>query len=312
MTSVQHFAYDAVDVELLDGFRRTGTLPIRVHVSLPLDGDVAAYAALRDRVRDPMLRVVHLKGYVDGVIESRTAYMLEPFAGGRDRGAPLVAPGELRRLVSRAHRHGFGVALHAIGDAGVRASLAAFAAARPRIEGMRDRIEHLEVVHPRDVARFAKLDVVASMQPYHAVPGDSAEDDAGPWTDNLGPERLPRAFPWRDLQDAGATLAFGSDWPVMDAEPTWGLAVAITRRNENGLPAGGWQAHQALTAEQAVAAYTSGPAWSVGREGELGCLEVGCRADFTVLGPAADLDDPASLWEAGVRATFVGGVWEKR
>src|SRR5690606_15797641 len=179
--------------------------------------------------------------------------------GGDERGKPLIPPERLDALVSAAHASGFQVALHAIGDAAVRLSLDAFERAQDKHPDLRlrHRVEHIEVIHPADLPRFAALDVVASMQPFHANPFGE-DPDAGAWAGNLGPERLRHSFPWRELHTAGATLAFGSDWPVMSANPLWGLAVAVTRRDREGQPAEGWNAHQALTPGQALRAQTHG------------------------------------------------------
>jgi predicted amidohydrolase YtcJ len=168
------------------------------------------------------------------------------------------------------------------------------------------RIEHIEVVHPDDLPRFEALGVIASMQPYHAVPSDEAsEDDV--WSANLGPERLRRAFAWRALLDAGAPLAFGSDWPVFTHDPLKGIAVAATRQNERGLPAAGWQAHQKLTAEEALRAYTRGAAYAVGAPPRVGTLQPGAPADLVVLSPDVRLEEPSTFFTGGVRVVILAG-----
>lgn len=311
ITSAQTIVADLDELALYEELRAEGRLPIRVTAALPLGGDLDEYARLRERHRTGRLQVGWLKGFLDGVIEARTAYMLAPYSGAPpqdQRGAPLIEPARLRELVSAAHGRGFSVGLHAIGDAAVRLALDAFAEARRRHpeRAIRHRIEHIEVCHPEDMPRFAALDVVASMQPYHAYPGESPST-ADVWSVNLGPERLRRSFPWRDLLAEGATLAFGSDWPVMSADPLRGLAVAITRRNEAGLPEGGWQGHQATSFAEAVRGYTAGAAYSLAREDELGRLEPGHLADLVVLSPEVDPARPKTLWRGHVRAVIVGG-----
>lgn len=308
ITSVQTMCGSLDEVALYEELDREGRLPIHVTVAVPLGTDLAAVTALRERLRGPRLRFGFLKGFLDGVIESRTAFLLEPYAGSTERGAPHYAKDELLALVREAHAAGVPVALHAIGDAAVRLALDAYqAAARARPDlRVRHRIEHLEVVHDDDLPRFRALDVVASMQPYHAVPSDAPSPDEA-WSANLGPERLARSFPWRALVDAGAPLAFGSDWSVMTQDPLRGLAVAVTRRNERGLPREGWQAHQALAVDEALRAYSVGAAYAVGQEGEVGTLAPGQRADLVVLSPDARLDDPSTLWSARVRAVIVAG-----
>ena len=310
-TSIDSIAWDEPnELELLATLEKRGKLPLRVSVSPQLDGDLDLYEALRARYRGPKLRFGWLKAFVDGVIESRTAYMVDPYPGGDDRGTPRYDPDRLRARVREARCRGFAVELHAVGDGAVRLSLDAFEQAHracPAAPGAPlDRIEHIEVVHPDDLARFKALGVVASMQPYHAVPGDG-DSDAGVWAQNLGPERLKRSFAWRDLSDAGAELAFGTDWPVMSPDPLRGLAVAATRRNENGMPPQGWHAAQALSLEEAVRAFTRGPARALGIADRLGSLEPGMLADLVILSPEADLGRPETLWRARAAFVAVGG-----
>ncbi len=291
---------------LYDELRAAGELPIRVRVCPPLGGDLDEYERLRQRYRGPMLGFGFLKAFVDGVIESKTAYMLHDYVGSNERGRPLIAPEDLDRMVDAAHARGFTVALHAIGDAAVRMSLDAYehaARAHPS-QHVRHRVEHIEVIDPDDIGRFAALDVIASMQPYHAVPSDTP---GGVWSENLGEERLLHSFSWRDLRAAGATLAFGSDWPVMSANPLWGLAVASTRKNARGLPEDGWYADQAIPVREALAAYTEGSAYAANLERDLGALEPGKWADLVVWSPEVELDDPATLWNGEPEVVVVAG-----
>lgn len=307
-TSVDALVSDASEIELLSALERARKLPLRVRVVAPLGGDLAAYEGWRGKLAGPSLRFGHLKAFVDGVIESRTAWMLEPYAGSEERGFPQEDPEKLKARVVEAHCRGFAAALHAIGDAAVRFALDSFAAAQAACpdQSPRHRIEHIETLHPDDLPRFARLGVVASMQPFHAHPA-TGDPDAGVWSQNLGPERLRGSFPWRSLLDHGAVLAFGSDWPIMSADPMKGLAVAGTRRNVEGKPEGGWNAHQAISIEEAVRAYAFGPAFAAGREAELGCLKAGCLADLVVLEPGARLEEPASFWTARLRLVVAGG-----
>ncbi len=291
---------------------RRGRLPLRVFVAPPLSLGAERAAALRARFPAGPAAFAFLKGFVDGVIESRTALLLAPYTGSEgERGAPLIPREELFAAVAAADARGLAVGLHTIGDGAVRLGLDAVEAARRARPGgshPRHRLEHLELVHPDDLPRFRALGVIASMQPFHANPFGDAPD-TGVWSENLGPERLPHTFPWRALLDAGATLAFGSDWPVMTADPLQGIAVATTRRDRQGRPAGGWNAHQAITAAEAVRAYTEGAAAGVGREDGLGRLAAGAPGDLTVLAPGVDLERAETLWEGErLRFVVVGGA----
>ncbi|MBI2363024.1 MAG: amidohydrolase, partial [Elusimicrobia bacterium] len=308
VTSVAVMSADPYEFEVLAALERAGRLPIRVFYCPSLEGDLAASERLRARAKGPMLRFGWLKGFVDGVVESRTAAMLAPYAGSDQRGTPAIEGARLAELVTAAQQRGFSVALHAVGDAAVRSALDAFAqadGAAPR-PALRRKVEHIEVVDPADLARFKALDALASMQPLHADPG-GADPDSGVWARNLDPVRRRSSFAWRDLLDAGAVLAFGSDWPVASADPLAGMAAAQTRRGRDGLPEGGWNAHQTIIADEAVWAYTRGFAYAAGLRDKLGCLAPGCLPDLVVLEPGVRLDNPESLWNGRVSAVVAAG-----
>lgn len=295
LTEVEDMNADSSMFALYAELEAEGALPIKVVVSPPLDGSLDAYERYRAAHTGPMLRFGRLKGFVDGVVESKTAFLVAPYAGDTTRGEPRYTLEALTAKVREAAERGFSVTLHAVGDAAVRLALDAFERV-PRRAGVVHRIEHIEVLHPDDHARFATLGVEASMQPYHANPfGDSPE--LGVWAQNLGADRLRYTFPWRSLVEAGATLRFGSDWPVMSAAPLWGLAVALTRQDAEGRPANGFVAEECLELERAIEAYS-------GRRS----LEVGQVADLVLLHPQIDLHTPLTLHMThGVQAVIVDG-----
>lgn len=308
VTAAAVMSPDRDEFEILASLERSGRLPLRIFYCPPIEGDLAAYERLRARATGPMLRFGWLKGFVDGVIESRTAAMLEPYAGSDERGVPAIPPARLKELVAAAQKKGFSVALHAVGDAAVRSALDAFEAAdreAPR-PALKRKIEHIEVLSPEDRARFRALDAVASMQPLHADPG-GADPDSGVWARNLDPERRRNSFAWRDLLDAGAVLAFGSDWPVVSADPLAGMAMARTRRSREGLPEHGWNVHQSIIPDEALWAYTRGFAYAAGLQNKLGCLAPGCLPDLAVLSPEVRLDRPDSLWGGHVSVVIGAG-----
>lgn len=313
LTAVNDFAADLETADAYLALEKEGLLRLRVFFSPPLETPLETARALRDRLAKESQRVRFgsLKGFVDGVIESRTAVLLEPYAdGSKTRGEPHLSAADLDRLIQPLDKEGFTVSLHAVGDGAVRACLDAFERAA-KVNGTRDRrhrIEHIEVLSPRDAARFARLGVVASMQPFHAEPAD--KPGHGAWETKVGPggPRWPHIFPWRELLRAGAPLAFGSDWAVMSLDPLQGLAVAVSRRNGHGLPTKGWEQTQTLRFEEAVAAYTAGAAWALHADKELGALEIGRAADFVVLGEKVAADEPLSMYWGQVDLTVVGGV----
>jgi predicted amidohydrolase YtcJ len=274
---------------------REGQMPLKVDVYLPIEGDLDAYVAAR-KDNTPRVRLVGTKGFVDGVVEAKTAFMKDAYATGGGVGRPLIEPKHLFALVDESAKRGLVVALHSIGDGAVALSLDAFERLPSTYAKLPHRIEHIEVLDPKDAARFAKAGVIASMQPYHAVPGDP-DPDAGAWSENLGAQRLrERTFAWRTLLSAGATLSFGSDWPVFTHDPLAGLAVAVSRKNENGTPKDGWNAQQRVTADEAIKAYARGRT-----------IDEGQPADLVVLPATVNLDDPATLWNSKPTLVLVDG-----
>ncbi|MCX7028570.1 MAG: amidohydrolase [Spirochaetes bacterium] len=289
--------------------REQGGLDVRVVKGIPREalGEAAALG-LRSGFGDELLSIGPVKLFADGALGPQTAWMLEPYEGSTNTGIPTLAPEELRADIARARAAGLACAVHAIGDAAVRAVLDAFAAAgadpagltaaRPRLP---DRIEHVQLVSPADLSRLARLGIVASMQPIHATSDiDIADRHWG--------ARTATAYAWRSVLDSGAVLAFGSDCPVETVRPLAGIHAAVTRRRADGSPGpDGWHPEQRLTVEQAVRSYTLGAARAAGRERETGTIEPGKFADFTVLGADPFVVEPHEIRDVPVRATIVGG-----
>ena len=215
-------------------------------------------------------------------------------------------PTALRNLMSRAAMDGFQIALHAIGDAANGEALDALGELAETYKGDRRwRIEHAQVVDAADFSRFGSLGIIASMQPLHQT-SDRAMAEA-----RLGPTRLAGAYAWKSLAANGAKLAFGSDAPVESANPFAGMAVAISREDENGQPFGGWQAQERLDRTTALAAYTTGAAYAGFAEQRLGRIAPGLRADFQFVDTDVMLANPTQLRATQVLETWIGGrkVW---
>ncbi|MCC7177253.1 MAG: amidohydrolase [Acidobacteria bacterium] len=314
VTSVQVAGGSADDLEIFDELRKRDELTVRVYQALTVEPDATAedldaLDEVRERFEDdPLLKTGAAKIMADGVVETRTAAMLEPYEETEDdRGEAMIATDALTRLVSELDRRGWQVITHAIGDAAIRETLDAYklaASANPApARGRRHRVEHVETPAPDDVPRFGREGVVASLQPAHGVP-PSADD---PWATNLGPERAARGWMSRSLAGAGATLAFGSDWPVADIDPLLGIFVAVNRTTTDGEPEGGWMPGERLSLEDAIRAYTSSAAWASFDEQRKGRLEPDMLADIIILSKDLFALPPDRLLEAEVVTTIVDG-----
>jgi predicted amidohydrolase YtcJ len=256
---------------------------------------------------DAWLRRGILKAYADGTLGSRTAWMLEPYSDDpRTRGIRRIPPEELDALVLAADRAGLQVAVHAIGDAANREVLDAIekAARATGRRGARHRIEHAQILSPADIGRFAKLGVVASMQPTHAT------SDLRWAEDRIGTERAAQgAYAWRKLLEAGARIAFGTDFAVEPLAPIEGLYSAVTRQSREApfAPAGGWIPSEKLTLADAIRLYTAGSAYAEFQENDKGTLELGKLADLVIWDRDLFATPPENLLTAKPLMTVVGG-----
>jgi hypothetical protein len=297
--------------------RRADSLTVRVYAWYPLDMriiDSFRRVGIRAGYGDEWLRTGMVKGYTDGTLGSRTAYMLQPFSDDQHtRGLAQYRPGQLDSLVAAADAAGLQVMLHAIGDAANRQALDAFERAA-RANGPRERrhrIEHAQVVAPEDIPRFRGLGVIASMQPTHAT------SDMRWAEQRIGRQRAEGgAYAWRSLLNAGATVIFGTDFPVEPIRPVEGIYSAVTRqsREEPGVPPGGWLPAQKLSRAEAIRLYTAAPAFGEWQERVKGTLAAGMLADFVVWSADLLTIPEREILNAEPVMTVVGGrtVYERR
>jgi predicted amidohydrolase YtcJ len=304
LTGVHDMGVDDATLAIYERLDAAHALGLRIHAYLAPDSKAAARLLRDGPWRGDRLAVVGIKTYADGALGSRGALLREPYADEADTlGLPVSSPEELARLARRCAAAQAGLAIHAIGDLGVSRALDAFEAARMDrpAGGPRMRVEHVQVVHPDDFARFAKLGVVASMQPTHAT-------SDMPWAERrVGPVRIRGAYAWRTLLDHHAALAFGSDFPVEEVAPSAGVWAAVTRTDALGQPPGGWYPEQRLDVFEAIDAFTRGAAYAVGEEATSGSATPGAVADLTVWNVDGDERAPRLT----PVATIVGGqvVW---
>ena len=274
-------------LEAYAALARSEELTARVRVSLTVaeskdESQVDELIQMRARYQADGIRADAAKIFADGVIESGTAALLEPYLDFGHRGELNFTPEVLDRIVSRLDKEGFQVHVHAIGDRAIRASLDAFEKARSA-NGQRDsrhHISHIELFHPDDIPRFRSLGVVANFQPLWAFADSYITDLTEP---QLGPERSRWLYPIKSLKDSGAVLAAGSDWSVSSMNPLDAVQVAVTRRDLTAPPGPSWIPEERVDLDTILAAYTRGGAYLQHEEALTGSLEVGKRGDLIVL-----------------------------
>jgi predicted amidohydrolase YtcJ len=303
------FAY----LDLLNELRERGQLTLRFYVSdiarppeLTAD-EISKLEQARAKYHDAWISGGAVKFFLDGVIESHTAAMLQPYADDPSQSGKLFwDPDKYKQAVAKLNGRSFQVFTHAIGDRAVRLALDSYEASYQanKSKDLRDRVEHIETISAADIPRFGRLGVIASMQPLHSYPD---ADTLQVWSPNIGPERTTRAWVWHSISASGGRLAFGSDWPVVTLSPWPGVQTALTRQTAQGTPPGGFVPSERITLPQTIEAYTLGAAYAGHREKTEGSLEPGKLADLIILNqdlfkiPANQAD------KTRVLLTMVGG-----
>ncbi len=308
LTSVDEARVTPLMVQAFHELVRDGQMPLRVYAMLDgADKDLVERWLKRGPEIDPhhQLTVRAFKLFADGALGSRGAALLEPYSDAPQTQGIMTTPeSEVYSLTRRALEAGFQLCTHAIGDAANRAVLNAYEQAEKEVPNAHDprlRIEHAQVLAPEDIPRFAKLGVIASMQPTHCT-SDMA------WAEQrLGPERVKYAYAWRSVKDSGAHLPLSSDFPGETLNPFYGIYAAITRQDPQGNPPGGWHPEQRLTREEALRGYTLEAAYGEFQENNKGSLEKDKLADLTVVSKDITKIPPAEILSVQVLKTFVGG-----
>jgi len=299
--------------------RALGQLKLRCLIHIGLDGlDDALRLGLRSGLGDRWLRIGGVKMFSDGSLGSETAEMLSHYEGRRHLGTATMSTDELNDAVRRALVGGIAVTIHAIGDAANRRVLDAIELAQMEISDqglgnespqspIPNRIEHAQIVHPQDIPRFAQLGVIASMQPIHATADMEAAD-------RLWGDRCASAYAWKSLQNAGATLAFGSDAPVEALNPWLSVHAAVTRQRPGNVPPAGWYPEQRIDITSALRGFSVGAAAAAGAAHEQGTLLPGMLADLAILSADPFKINPSDLHAVGSELTMIEGevVWEKK
>lgn len=311
LTFAHNAGFDLSDLPIYDRLLKEGGMKLRFYNASYFEADPSEESLrqardLRQKYSGPVFRFGAIKALADGVIEARTAWMLEPYTGGGGSGSARYPTEVFNRTVATYDREGFQLFVHAIGDRAIRATLDAFenAARVNGSSGRRHRVEHIEVPHPLDIPRFKSLGVIASTQALFATPDDNT---LGAYLGNLGPVRGPRTMPFKAFDDSGAIQAFGSDWPVFSMEALKGIYTAVTRQTVRGTPPGGMEPRSRISVEAALRHFTVDGAYAGFAENDYGRIAPGLFADFVVLSHDLTKIPPAEILKTRVLWTVMGG-----
>ncbi len=313
LTRVHSAGGDFKELELYGELRRHGGLTLRFTIAYFLNPpalrpqDLDAIERARNKYRDDWIDTNAVKLMLDGVVESHTAAMLEPYSDDAAlKGKLFWDPRKYKTAVADLDKRGFQIFTHAIGDYAVRMALDAYENAEKvnRTQDRRPRIEHIETIAASDISRFGKLGVIASMQPLHSYPD---ADTLNVWARNAGPDRAARAWVWLSIAKAGGRFAFGSDWPVVTLNPWEGVQTAVTRQTVEGQPDNGFVPEQRLSVAETIKGYTLDAAFAGRREKTEGSLETGKAADLIIVSQNLFEADPHELADTKVILTMVAG-----
>ncbi|MFN2397070.1 MAG: amidohydrolase [Gemmatimonadaceae bacterium] len=300
-------------IDIYEELAREGKYSLRNYVMIAADDATLGHYIPRgpqNALYDGHIWIRSIKVSADGALGSRGAAMIEPYSDdAANRGLITTPEPRLRTVIGRALRGGFQVNVHAIGDRANRMVLDAFEAElRGRAPDHRFRIEHAQILHPDDIARFAKLDVIPSMQASHQT---SDMYWAG---DRIGPARLAGAYAWRSLLETGVVIPNGSDFPVEAVNPLISFHAVVSRQDAKNWPAAGWFPEQRMTREEALRSMTIWPAYASFSEAILGSLAPGRYADFVILDQDIMQVPAEKILDTQVLATYVGGkpVYERK
>lgn len=288
-------------------------LKIRINAALNLFEDIEKFCEIRKRAEiegKGFYRVPYMKQFLDGTPANYTGFLLDDYSDNPgEKGCSTIDIDKMEKAIENATKHDISVRLHSCGDGSCRAGLDAYEKALSKYDKSKSRhmIEHLELVNSDDIPRFGQLGVIASVQPEHLAAGTMKWDE-NCYPERLGSERCKYTWPFKQLKESGAVLAGGSDCPVVEGNPFWGIYVGNTRKYYDGLPVGGWNPQENLSIEDLLDMYTIGAAYAEGRENELGTIEEGKLADITVIDRnLLEMSGDTAIREAKALLTIVNG-----
>jgi predicted amidohydrolase YtcJ len=307
VTSIQ--VPGSADFAAYEKLQKEGLLTTRIDIGGSLTADtqlLKKYLTLRKNYphEGNWIRFAYLKGFIDGTIGSGTALMFEPFSDNPGTsGLSMMPYDEFEKMVITADKMGFQIGVHAIGDKGNYWTLNAFESAQ-KINGKRDsrhRDEHAQTLQPSDIPRFARLGVIASMQPTHCI------SDKKFCVKRIGPERAKGAYAWKSLSDAGASIAFGTDYQVEPLNPMEGLYASVTRKDRPGEAGDGWYPEQKISMEDAIRFYTLGSAYAQFMEDRKGMIKAGYLADIIITDKDLLIIPENEIMKTKIDYTITGG-----
>ncbi len=307
LTSVHDAGVSASDWNLYKKVADEDNLTTRIYAMIGGAGeefDKLSEKGPVDSYSDDMLALRSVKLYSDGALGSRGAAMIDSYSDDPGNNGLLFYDQEqMNEMVLKVTEKGFQANVHAIGDRGNREVLNAFEYSKDKLgeQGLRNRVEHAQIVSLDDIPRFKELNIIASMQPTHATSDKNMAED------RVGSERIKGSYAWKTFLEQGTIVAAGSDFPVEHSNPFFGLYSAVTRMDHEGAPKGGWYSNEALTREEALKAFTIDAAYAGHQEESLGSLEVGKWADFILIDKDYFNVSASEIWNIKVLQTWVAG-----
>lgn len=303
-----YFGKDLGSLDVYTGMESDGELTVRITAAANLLGDLDEALENSKKYCTEKVRAHMLKQFVDGVITTHTALLLEDYTDAPgNRGTQLSELEKIDAAVQEGHKRGLWIKIHAIGDRAIRFTIDSYEKAIKTYgaNGCRHAIEHVEMVTDSDIERFGQLGLIPSVQPEHIglMPTWEGEE----YRVNIGEERAGRTWPFRSLLESAGVLAIGSDCPVVDNNPFYAIHRGVTRLHDDGLPEGGWNPTQKLTVADILRGYTLGSAYGIGREDELGTLEEGKFADIAIIDRNLFEAEPEDIRSANVDMTIMDG-----